>query len=163
MNDYSQKSNTDAQDYNPDGSLTVQGRESFRSLLRLSEEEIDRIEEVNMRHVAVDQENAKWLEQYQKDQEEWDKQYEAQQREKERLGIKPTFKVLYTSPDRIDTKSMNPAQRRAYEMSGLSTEELLSQGYIDLDDLDDSSSKDIDEPHTNNIVETNSNLPDIPF
>ncbi len=96
MTDYSQQSNKQGQDYNPDGSLTLQGRESFRSLLGLSEAEIDRIEEVNMRHVRVDQENAYWEEQHRKDGEEWDRQYEARQKEKERLGVKPTFKILYS-------------------------------------------------------------------
>ncbi len=158
MSNYSQQST----DYNPDGSMKPEYREHLLSR-GWTEDEITNLEQIHIRDARVDKENAKCLEQYRKYQEEWDREYEAQQQEKERLGIKPTFKVLYTSPDRIDTKSMNPAQRRAYEMSGLSTEELLSQGYIDLDDLDDSSSKDIDEPHTNNIVETNSNLPDIPF
>ena len=145
-------------DYNSDGSLTPQGRESFRSLLGLTEEEIDRIESVNMRHVRIDKECAECEEQHKKAGEEWDRKYEAEKREKERLGIKPGFEVLYVSPDRIDPKSLNPAQRRAYEISGLSIEERLSQGYNDLDDLVDDS----DEIDNDSYIPENP-PPEIPF
>ena len=154
-------------DYNPDGSLTPQGRESFRSLLGLSDEEIDRIESVNMRHVRVEREQAECEEEHKRYSEEWDRktkaEIKAKQEERERLGIEPTFKILYSSPDRIDPKSLNPGQRRAYEMSGLTTEELLSQGYIDLDDLKNKDWEDDDNDSDNGWYVNPNPPPEIPF
>ena len=78
-----------------------------------------------------------------------------------KLGIEPTWKITYSSPDRIDPNSMTPPQRRAYEMSGLTTEELLSQGYIDLDDL---SGKDQRQEDDDSGWYVNPNPPpEIPF
>ncbi|MDJ0649734.1 MAG: hypothetical protein QNJ60_13650 [Xenococcaceae cyanobacterium MO_188.B19] len=120
--------------YNSDGSLTSEYREWLRKN-GSSEAEINGIEEVNMLDVRVEKEQAHWKEQHRKDGEEWDRQYQARKQEEERLGITPVVEVLYSSPDKIDVNSMNPSQRRTYEMSGLSTEELLSQGYIEPTDL----------------------------
>ncbi len=161
MSNYSQESTTNEADYNPDGSLTIKGRERFRSLLKLSESEIDRIESVNMRHVAVEKEQAYWKEQHKKDREEWRKKREAEKKEQERLGITPVVEVLYSSPDKIDVNDLNPSQVRSYEMSGLSTEELLSQGYIDLDDLTHSGEKSEDKNPP--PYKADPNTPDIPF
>ena len=147
-------------DYNPDGSMNPHVRDRFRGR-GLTEEEIDRIEEIKMRHIRIDRENAYWKEQHRKDGEEWERQYKAEQKEKERLGIKPTFKILYSSPDKINPNDMNPSQRRAYEMSGLSTEELLSQGYIDLDDLTHSGEKSEDDYPA--PYKADPDVPDIPF
>ena len=146
--------------YNSDGSITSEYRKWLREN-GTSEAEIDKIEEVNMRDVAVEKEQAYWKEKHRKDIEEWEKEYEAKKQEKERLGIQPTFEVLYVSPDKINPNDMNPSQRRSYEMSGLSTEELLCQGYIDLDDLTHSGEKSEDKNPP--PYKADPNTPDIPF
>ena len=93
--------------------------------------------------------------------EEGRKKRKAEREAERKLGIEPGFKILYSSPDRIDPKSLNPAQRRKYEMSGLTTEELLSQGYIDLDDL---KNKDWDDDDDSDDYYVNPNPPpEIPF
>ncbi|MDJ0534773.1 MAG: hypothetical protein QNJ70_20210 [Xenococcaceae cyanobacterium MO_207.B15] len=147
--------------YNSDGSLTSEYRERLKQK-GVSEAEINRIEEVNMRHARVDREMAEYRKQYEQEVAEWDRQEQARKREKERLGIKPTFKILYSSPDKIDVNDMNPSQRRAYEMSGLSTEELLSQGYIEPDQLREFSSGS-EEDKNPPPQKTDPNLPEIPF
>ena len=146
---------------NPDGSMTPEYREYLRNK-GVSEDEINTREQISMRHAAVDKEQAYWKEKHKKDGEEWDRQYEAKKREKERLGIKPGFKVLYSSPDNFDPRKMTPAKRIKYEMSGLSTEELLSQGYIDLDDLVNNSSDYEDDDSGDYYVNPNP-PPEIPF
>ena len=147
-------------DYNPDGSMKPHVRDRFRSR-GLTEEEIDRIEEVKMRHIRVDREMAEYRKQYEQEVAEWDRQDQTRKREKERLGITPFVEVLYSSPDKINPNDMNPSQRRAYEMSGLSTEELLSQSYIDPDQLPQFRNKleDNDPPP----YKADPNTPDIPF
>ena len=147
-------------DYNDDGSMNPHVRDRFLAK-GFSEQEIQEIEELSMRHAAVEKEQVYWKEQHKKDIEEWEKQYEVKKQEKERLGIKPTFEVLYVSPDTINPNDMNPSQRRSYEMSGLSTEELLSQGYIDLDDLTHSGEKSEDKNPP--PYKADPNTPDIPF
>ena len=146
--------------YNSDGSLTSEYRERLKQK-GASEVEINRIEEVNMRDVRVEKEQAYWKAQHQKNIEEWRKKREAEKKEQERLGITPVVEILYSSPDKIDVNSMNPSQRRAYEMSGLSTEELLSQGLIDLDDLTHSGEKSEDKNPP--PYKADPNTPDIPF
>ena len=148
-------------DYNPDGSMNPHVRDRFRSR-GLTEEEIDRIESVNMRHVRVDKEQAEWEKQWKQEVEEGRKKRKAEREAKRKLGIEPTWKITYSSPDRIDPKSLNPAQRRRYEMSGLTTEELLSQGYIDLDDLKNKDWDDDDNSDDGYYVNPNP-PPEIPF
>ncbi len=147
-------------DYNSDGSMNPHVRDRFLAK-GFSEQEIKEIEEVSMRDARVDQEMAEYRKQYEKEQREWREKRKAEKREKEKLGIKPTFKILYSSPDKIDVNSMNPSERRAFEMSGLSTEELLSQGYIDPDQLPQFRNKleDNDPPP----YKADPNTPDIPF
>ena len=127
-------SNYRASEYNPDGSMTPEYREQLIND-NWSEDEINNLEQIRMRHVRVDREQAECEKQWKKEVEEGRKKRKAAREAKRKQGYEPGFKILYSSPDRIDLKSLNPAQRRAYEMSGLSTEELLSQGYIDFDDL----------------------------
>ncbi len=147
-------------DYNPDGSMNPHVRDRFRNR-GLTEEEIDRIESVKMRHIRVDKEQAEYEKQWKKEVEEGRKKRKAEREAERKLGIEPGFKILYSSPDRIDPKSLNPAQRRAYEMSGLTTEELLSQGYIDIDDL---SGKDQRQEEDDSGWYVNPNPPpEIPF
>ncbi len=140
--------------------MTPEYREQLRND-DWSEDEINNLERIRMRHAAIDKENAYWDEQHKKDGEEWSKKRKTEREERERLGIKPTFKILYSSPDKIDPNSMNPSQRRAYEMRGLSTEELLSQGYIDTDDLNYSENNQEDDTPTSYIPENPT--PEIPF
>ena len=147
-------------DYNSDGSMNPHVRDRFLAK-GFSEQEIKEIEEVSMRDARVDQEMAEYRKQYEKEQREWREKRKAEKREKEKLGIKPTFKILYSSPDKIDVNSMNPSERRAFEMSGLSTEELLSQGYIDLDDLTHSGDNDEDYEAGSYVPENPP--PEIPF
>ncbi len=80
-------------DYNPDGSMNPHVRDRFRSR-GLTEEEIDRIEEVKMRHIRVDREMAEYRKQYEQEVAEWDRQDQARKQEKERLGITPVVEVL---------------------------------------------------------------------
>ncbi len=156
MTDHSQKFTL----YNPDGSMTSEYRQQLRDE-GYSEDQINYQEQEHKRRDAVEKEQAYWKEKHRKDGEEWDRQYQAQKQEKERLGIKPTFEVLYVSPDKINPNDMNPSQRRSYEMSGLSTEELLSQGLIDLDDLTHSGEKPDDKNPP--PYKADPNTPDIPF
>ena len=148
-------------DYNPDGSMNPHVRDRFRSR-GLTEEEINRIEEVKMRHIRVDREMAEYRKQYEKEVAEWDRQDQARKREKERLGITPVVEVLYSSPDKINVNDMNPSQRRSYEMSGLSNEELLSQGYVEPDQLQGfrSGSEEDNNPPP---YKADPNTPDIAF
>ncbi len=147
--------------YNSDGSLTSEYRKWLREN-DTSEAEINRIEEVNMRHARVDREMAEYRKQYEQEVAEWDRQEEARKQEKERLGIKPTFKILYSSPDKINVNDMNPSQRRSYEMSGLNTEELLSQGYIEPDQSGKFSIRS-EEDKNPPPYKADPNTPDIPF
>ena len=147
-------------DYNPDGSMNPHVRDRFLAK-GFSKEEIDRIEEVSMHHARVDREMAEYRKQYEQEVAEWDRQDQARKQEKERLGITPVVEVLYSSPDKIDVNDLNPSQVRSYEMSGLSTEELLSQGYIDLDDLTHSGEKSDDKNPP--PYKADPNTPDIPF
>ncbi len=153
-------SNYQSSFYNADGSMTTEYREHLRNK-GVSEDEINTREQIRMRHARIDKENAYWEEKHRKDGEEWSKKMKAETEARRKLGIEPTWKITYSSPDRIDTKSLNPAQRRAYEMSGLTTEELLSQGYIDLDDL---KNKDWDDDDDSDDYYVNPNPPpEIPF
>ncbi|MDJ0747457.1 MAG: hypothetical protein QNJ32_29530 [Xenococcaceae cyanobacterium MO_167.B27] len=147
--------------YNSDGSLTSEYRERLKQK-GASEAEINRIEEVNMRDVRVDREMAEYRKQYEQEVAEWDRQDQARKQEEERLGITPVVEVLYVSPDKINVNDMNPSQRRSYEMSGLSTEELLSQGYIEPDQLREFSSGS-EEDKNPPPQKTDPNLPEIPF
>ena len=148
-------------DYNPDGSMNPHVRDRFLAK-GFSEQEIKEIEEVSMRDAAVEKEQAYWKAQHQKDIEEWRRKREAEKKEQKRLGITPVVKILYDSPDKIDVNDLNPSQRRAYEMSGLSTEELLSQGYIEPDQLREFSSGS-EEDKNPPPQKTDPNLPEIPF
>ncbi|MDJ0747180.1 MAG: hypothetical protein QNJ32_28090 [Xenococcaceae cyanobacterium MO_167.B27] len=148
-------------EYHSDGSFKPKYRKRLESY-GWSENKINNLEQIHKRHAAVEKEQAYWKEQHQKNIEEWRRKREAEKQEKERLGIKPTFEILYVSPDKINVNDMNPSQRRAYEMSGLSNEELLSQGYIEPDQLREFSSgseEDKDPPPQ----KTDPNLPEIPF
>ena len=147
--------------YNSDGSLTSEYRKWLKQN-RTSEAEINRIEFVNMRDVKVDREMAEYRKQYEQKRKEWRRKREAEKREKERLGIKPNFKILYSSPDKINVNDLNPSQRRSYEMSGLSNEELLSQGYVEPDQLRGfrSGSEEDNNPPP---YKADPNTPDIPF
>ncbi len=147
--------------YNSDGSLTSEYRERLKQK-GASEAEINRIEEVNVRHTRVEKEQAYWKAQHQKDIEEWRRKREAEKAEQERLGITPVVKILYSSPDKINVNDMNPSQRRAFEMSGLSTEELLSQGYIEPDQLREFSIRS-EEDKNPPPYKADPNTPDIPF
>ncbi|WP_036488097.1 hypothetical protein [Myxosarcina sp. GI1] len=147
---------------NDDGSMTPQYRQRLRND-GWSEAEIDWVEEINMRHTRIDRENAIARKKHEEYCDELSRQRKAERREREKLGIEPTFKILYSSPDRIDTNSMSPAKRRAFEMRGLDTEELLSQGYIDLDDLDDSSSEVDEESNFREFSDEHDSPPEIPF
>ena len=147
-------------EYNSDGSFKPQYRKKLESY-GWSKDKINNLEQIHKRHAAVEKEQAYWKEQHKKDIEEWRKKREAEKKEQERLGITPVVEILYSSPDKIDVNSMNPSQRRAYEMNGLSTEELLSQGYIDLDDLTHSGEKSEDDNPP--PYKADPNTPDIPF
>ena len=154
-------SNYRSSEYNPDGSMTPEYREQLEKD-GWSEDKINNLEQIRMRHVRVDKEQAYWEEQHKKDIEEWHKKRKAEKLEQARLGIEPTVEILYSSPDRIDPRKMNPGQRRAYEMSGLTTEELLSQGYIDLDDLSTKDRSRKDDDSDDYYVNPNP-PPEIPF
>ena len=155
-------SNYPSNEYNPDGSMTPEYREQLRND-DWSEDEINNLEQIRMRHARIDKENAYWEEKHRKDGEEWSKKIEAETEARRKQGYEPTWKITYSSPDRIDPKSLNPAQRRKYEMSGLTTEELLSQGYIELDDLIDKNYKEEeDDPDDGWYVNPNP-PPEIPF
>ncbi len=152
--------------YNDDGSMTLEYREYLRNK-GVGEEEINLREQIKIRHARIEQEQAKCEEEHRRYSEEWSRktkaEIKARQEERERLGIEPTFKILYSSPDRIDPKSLNPAQRRKYEMSGLTTEELLSQGYIDLDDLKNKDWDDDDNDSDDGYYVNPNPPPEIPF
>ncbi len=138
---------------------------AYREQLRndgWSKDEIDNLEQIRMRDVVLDKEQVYWEEQHKKDIEEWHKKRKAEKLEQARLGIEPTVEILYSSPDNFDPRKMNPAKRRAYEMSGLTTEELLSQGYIDLDDLKNKDWDDDDNSDDGYYVNPNP-PPEIPF
>ena len=153
-------SNYPSNEYNPDGSMTPEYREELRND-GWSEDKINNLEQIRMRHARVDQEQAEWEKQWKKEVEEGRKKRKAEREARRKLGIEPTWKITYSSPDRIDPRKMNPAQRRRYEMSGLTTEELLSQGYIDLDDL---KHKDWDDDDNPDDYYVNPNPPpEIPF
>ena len=125
-------------DQNEDGSFTPQRRQRLRNK-GWSEEQINKCEEVSILHTRIDRETAIARKKHDEYCDELSRQRKAERLEREKLGIEPTFKILSSSKDRVDTNSMSPAKRRAFEMSGLDTEELLSQGYRDFDDLDDFS------------------------
>ena len=153
-------SNYQSSFYNADGSMTKEYRKHLRNK-GVSEDEINIREQIRMRHVRVEREQAEWEKQWKKEVEEGRKKRKAEREAKRKLGIEPTWKITYSSPDRIDPNSMTPPQRRAYEMSGLTTEELLSQGYIDLDDL---KHKDWDDDDNPDDYYVNPNPPpEIPF
>ena len=57
---------------------------------------------------------------------------------------------------------MSPAKRRTFEMRGLDTEELLSQGYIGLDDLDDSDWSN-EQSNSSELSKERNLPPEIPF
>lgn len=154
-------SNYRSSEYNSDGSMTPEYREELRND-GWSEEKINNLEQIRMRHARVEREQAECEKQHKKDIEEWHKKRRAEKLEQARLGIEPTVEILYSSPDRIDPRKMNPGQRRAYEMSGLTTEELLSQGYIDLDDLNHQDWDDDDNSDDGYYVNPNP-PPEIPF
>ena len=146
--------------YNADGSMTPEYREQLRND-GWSEDKINNHEQNYKRRNAADKEQAEWEKQWKKEVEEGRKKRKAEREAKRKLGIEPTWKITYSSPDRIDPNSMTPPQRRAYEMSGLSTEELLSQGYIELDDL---KNKDWDDDDNPDDYYVNPNPPpEIPF
>ena len=147
--------------YNPDGSMTSEYRQQLKDE-GYSEEQINYQEKEHKRRDAVEKEQAHWKKQHQKHIEEWRTKREAEKREKERLGIKPSFKILYSSPDKIDVNNVNPSQRRAIEMSGLNTEELLSQGYIEPDQSGKFSIRS-EEDKNPPPYKADPNTPDIPF
>ncbi len=66
--------------YNSDGSLTSEYRERLKQK-GASEAEINRIEEVNVRHTRVEKEQAYWKAQHQKHIEEWRRKREAEKAE----------------------------------------------------------------------------------
>lgn len=147
--------------YNSDGSFTSEYRKQLESY-NWDKDKINNLEQIHKRDAAVEKEQAYWKEQHRKDREEWRRKREAEKKEQERLGITPVVEVLYVSPDKIDVNDMNPSQRRAYEMSGLSTEELLSQGYIEPDQLREfntGSEEDKNPPP----YKADPNTPEIPF
>ncbi|WP_036486672.1 hypothetical protein [Myxosarcina sp. GI1] len=146
---------------NDDGSMTPQYRQRLRND-GWSEAEIDWVEEINMRHTRIDRENAIARKKHEEYCDEWSRQQAIERREREKLGIEPTFKILYSSKDKVDTNSMSPARRRAFEMCGLDTEELLSQGYIGFDDLDDSGEID-EESDFSELSDADDSPPEIPF
>ena len=148
-------------EYNSDGSFKPKYREQLESY-DWSEDKINNLEQIHKRHAAIEKEQAYWKEQHRKDGEEWDRQYQAQKQEEERLGITPVVEVLYSSPDKINVNDMNPSQRRAYEMSGLNTEELLSQGYIEPDQSGKFSIRS-EEDKNPPPYKADPNTPDIPF
>ena len=121
---------------NPDGSLTPEYREQLRND-GWSEDKINNLEQILMRDAAIDKEQAECEKQWKKEVEEGRKKRKAEREAERKLGIEPNFKILYSSPDRIDPKSLNPAQRRKYEMDGLTLREKLEQGHIHMDDLID--------------------------
>ncbi len=155
-------SNYPSSEYNSDGSMTTKYREELRND-GWSEDKINNLEQIRMRHARVEREQAECEKQHKKDIEEWHKKRKAEKLEQARLGIEPTVKILYSSPDRIDLKSLNPGQRRAYEMSGLTTEELLSQGYIELDDLIDKNYKEKEDDLDDGWYVNPNPPPEIPF
>ena len=147
-------------EYNSDGSFKPEYRKQLESY-GWNENKINNLEQIHKRDAAVEKEQAYWKAQHQKDIEEWRRKREAEKKEQERLGITPVVEILYSSPDKIDVNSMNPSQRRSYEMSDLSTEELLSQGYIEPDQLREfrSGSEDNNPPPE----KSDPNLPEIAF
>ena len=155
-------SNYPSSEYNSDGSMTPEYREELRND-GWSEDKINNLEQIRMRHVRSDKEYAEYEEQHRKDGEEWSKKMKAKREARRKQGYEPTWKITYSSPDRIEPKSLNPAQRRKYEMSGLTTEELLSQGYIDLDDLKNKDWEDDDNDSDDGWYVNPNPPPEIPF
>lgn len=121
---------------NEDGSFTSERRQRLRNK-GWSEEKINNTEEIVMRHTRIDRENALARKKHYEYCNELSRQRKIKRIEQEKLGIEPTFEILYSSEDKVDINTMSPSRRQAFEISGLDTEELLSQGYIDFDDLDD--------------------------
>ncbi|WP_036486897.1 hypothetical protein [Myxosarcina sp. GI1] len=147
---------------NDDGSFTPQRRQRLRNK-GWSEEKIARTEEILMRDARIDRENAIARKKHDEYCDELSRQRKAERREREKLGIEPTFKILYSSKDKVDINSMSPAKRRAFEMRGLDTEELLSQGYIGFDDLDNSNWNDNEESDFRKLSDEHDSPPEIPF
>ena len=70
-------------DYNDDGSMNPHVRDRFLAK-GFSEQEIQEIEELSIRHAAVEKEQAYWKEQHKKDREEWRKKKRSRKKKNKR-------------------------------------------------------------------------------
>lgn len=110
------------QHYNANGTMKPEYRQEL--LLRgLSESEINEREERHIRNARLDQEVAQR------------RQELAEMQESSPLGKIPEQQPLVIRTNEVDTRSMTSQERRAFEMSGLDYEELMSQGFLEPDDF----------------------------
>lgn len=110
------------QNYNADGTMKPGYRQEL--LLRgLNESEINEREKRHIRNARLDQEVAQR------------RQELARMQKSSPLDKIPEQLPLVICTNEVDTRSMTPQERRAFEMSGLDYEELLSQGFLEPDDF----------------------------
>ncbi len=126
------------QDYNPDGTMKPEYREKLRSE-GMDEAEINQWEERHIRNAKLDLEVRQWQQQLEHERAEVEAQWEQERlsRNEERAHLNIVREKVSPSISRneVDTSSMTPLERRAYLMSGLDREELLSQGFVEPDDF----------------------------
>ena len=110
--------------YNPDGTMKPAYRDSLRSD-GWTENDITKTEQMHIRDTAIDQEVADW-------QQELKRQLAAQKIEKD-CGRVESLEIPSNTPS---TNKLTQSTR-AQQMAGLDVEELLSQGFLEPDDLYD--------------------------
>jgi hypothetical protein len=125
------------QNYNADGTMKPGYRQEL--ILRgLSESEINEREERHIRNARLDQEVAQR------------RQELAEMQESSPLGKIPEQQPLVIRTNEVDTRSMTSQERRAFEISGLDYEELMSQGFLEPDDFytPTDEQQDVQQVHT---------------
>lgn len=124
--------------YYEDGSMKPFYKEELRQE-KWSELEIYNLEQIHIRRVASDKKVAECQRQHVKHIAEWRRQRQAEIESNKKLGVKPSYVINYinTSSSNQSVFSLTKDSARDSEMAGLNREELLSQGYLDFDELDD--------------------------
>lgn len=140
-------------DYNPDGTMKLEYRENLRRR-GWSETKIDALEQIHIRDAVADREDAQWRQELERQLAEWDAL------EDNMVGDppdRPSTSIIHQSLSTINTHAsqfLNEAK------AGLEIEELLNQGFLEIDDLYHPSD---DDEEMYSIPSEWKNIPDIEF